>query len=180
MRNVSWDSYLLLSDSRGDKKWPRMAYLDGELELMSPSSEHELIVWGVGFLVALYCVDRGLDVRACGSPTLLETFDAKGIEPDVSFSFGRKRKALPDLAIEIEWTRSAERKLDGYSELGIREVWRWRRRHIRAYQLERGQYVEKAKSRFLPELDLDLLSNVAYEHLTLNQAVRKLRRQYKN
>jgi Uma2 family endonuclease len=40
---VSWDDYERLLAMRGDHSAPRIAYLEGTVEIMSPSQTHEAI-----------------------------------------------------------------------------------------------------------------------------------------
>ena len=42
MRDVSWAVYQMLLDARGEQPRPRLAYLDGELEIMTTSQRHEV------------------------------------------------------------------------------------------------------------------------------------------
>jgi Uma2 family endonuclease len=48
---VSWERYLALGD---DRPGPRFYYLDGELEMMTTSNEHERIKKWIGDLMAVY------------------------------------------------------------------------------------------------------------------------------
>ena len=41
LSGVAWSDYQRLLDLRGDRAGPRMTYLEGVLELMSPSVGHE-------------------------------------------------------------------------------------------------------------------------------------------
>ncbi len=43
LAGLSWDDYERLLDMRGDHSAPRMAYLEGVVEIMSPSRTHEAI-----------------------------------------------------------------------------------------------------------------------------------------
>lgn len=57
---VSWDDYERLLVMRGDHSAPRIAYLDGEVEIMSPSQTHESIKSVIGRLVETYCLERDI------------------------------------------------------------------------------------------------------------------------
>lgn len=46
--DVSWETYVRLVDERGDRRVPRFAYDRGELEIMSPSTEHESVAYFLG------------------------------------------------------------------------------------------------------------------------------------
>lgn len=64
------------------------------------------------------------------------------------------RPKVPDLAIEVIWTRGGIDKLEVYRGLGVGEVWMWRKGRIDVH-LHRGDHYQlAAKSRLLPDLDL--------------------------
>jgi Uma2 family endonuclease len=54
LHNTSWNTYQRLLKERGEGRVPRFAYDRGELEIMSPSTEHESIAYYVGLLVAMF------------------------------------------------------------------------------------------------------------------------------
>jgi Uma2 family endonuclease len=43
VHNVSWETYQRLLEERGEDRVPRFVYDRGELEIMSPSAEHERV-----------------------------------------------------------------------------------------------------------------------------------------
>ena len=44
LSNVSWEDYQRLLAMRGDHSGPRFSYLEGEVEIMSPSRTYEAIL----------------------------------------------------------------------------------------------------------------------------------------
>src|SRR5687768_5589262 len=82
MHAVPWSHYEILLAVRGEAPVPRMAYLEGELELMSPSREHEIIKSRIGQLVELYGELRGIDLWPVGSWTVRNARVERGLEPD--------------------------------------------------------------------------------------------------
>src|SRR5687767_5194720 len=42
LRGLRWEDYLALLEAR-EGRWPRITFLDGEIELMAPSDGHEWI-----------------------------------------------------------------------------------------------------------------------------------------
>ena len=60
MHGLDWWQYETMLAVRGDRSVPRMAYLEGELELMSPSKTHEIIKTTIARLLEAYA---GLGVR---------------------------------------------------------------------------------------------------------------------
>lgn len=173
LHGVTWDDYERVLEIRGDKSAPRIHYLEGELEIMSPSRGHEQIKTLIGRLLEVWCIDRGIDVMAFGSWTLKERRDERGAEADECYVFGRERDR-PHLAIEVEWTRGGINKLRIYEKLGVDEVWIWRKGVIDVHVFAGGKFVRAQRSRVLPDLDLDLLASML-DRNTINEAVRDFR-----
>jgi hypothetical protein len=73
------------------------------------------------------------------------------------------RDPPPDLAIEIQLTRSALDKLGVHAAMGVPEIWLWESGALKVYWLSgEGSYVEHADSRAFPGLPLaDLLRFLA-------------------
>lgn len=65
-------------------------------------------------------------------------------------------------------------KLEIYRRLGVAEVWYWRRGELQAHALRDNQYEPVPRSRFLPDLDLDLLVSFI-DRPTTSQAIRDFR-----
>src|ERR1043165_1797163 len=104
LHNVSWNDYERMLRMRGDKAVPRLHYLEGELEIMSPSRNHEQISALIGLLLATWCMDRGIEFTALRSWTLKELKEERGAEADECYVFGTEQRDRPHLAIEVEWT----------------------------------------------------------------------------
>jgi Uma2 family endonuclease len=172
--NVSWETFERLLDETGPRRG-RFAYEGGTLEIMSPSREHEILKSNLGRLVEAYALELGIDMQVTGSTTLKLEMKQRGAEPDESYYIqnervirGRTDLVLgrdppPDLAIEIQLTRSALDKLGIYAVMGVPEVWLWEGDALKVYWLsEQGGYVEHGESRALPRLPLpDLLRFLA-------------------
>ena len=173
--NVTWEDYEFMLEMRGDKSAPRIQYLEGELEIMSPSNDHEHIKWLIGYLLGTWCVDHGIVVAPFGSWTLKEMKEERGAEPDDCFVFGREPRDRPHLAIEVEWTRGAINKLRIYERLGVDEVWIWRKGVIEVYVFAGSEFVRAQRSRLVPALDLTILASVL-DRDTLNEAVQDFRK----
>jgi hypothetical protein len=56
---VPWEFYEAQLALRGDRSAPRIAYLEGVMELMSPSKDHERIKSYIGRLIEAYALERG-------------------------------------------------------------------------------------------------------------------------
>jgi len=172
---VPWSHFEVELALRGDRSSPRMAYLQGALEIMSPSKDHERIKSYIGRLIEAYALETGLDLSPYGGWTLKNAPAEAGLEPDECYIVGSDQdKPAPDLAIEVVWTSGGIDKLEIYRRLGIGEVWFWKDDAIRVYQLAGDRFEEAEGSGLFPDLDLALLTRLL-DSPTLLQAVRALR-----
>ena len=158
LHDVSWDDYERLLTMRGDHSAPRISYLEGEVEIMSPSKTHEGIKSLIGRLVETYCLERDIPFNTYGSWTLKSQDRSRGAEPDECWVFGDTPADRPHLAIEVVWTSGRIDKLDIYRKLGVAEIWYWRQGGIQPYCLRGEQYVPVTESEVLPGLNLELLT----------------------
>jgi Uma2 family endonuclease len=174
LHGVSWKQYELFLEARGESSVPRMSFLEGELELMTPSIDHEHIKKTLARLFEAWADETETEVTGFGSWTIKLEKKMRGAEPDECYVLGSKRKSRPDLAIEVNWTSGGIDKLDIYRGLGVKEVWMWSNGAIEVFELERGAYQRRKRSALLPQMDLALLARLA---LSENQtgAVRTLR-----
>jgi len=155
---VSWKSYLDFDKKLGDDRpGPRLYFLDGELEIMSTSDEHERIKKWLGGILEVYLEQIGIEVMPRGQATMRAEMKAAGAEPDESWCLGGE-KQFPDLVLEIALTSGGINKLETYRRFEVREVWFWRSNHLEVYVLDRsGKYERSLASRLLPGLDLNVL-----------------------
>lgn len=162
LHDVPWEHFEAILALRGDKPVPRMAYLEGDLELMSPSLNHESIKKLLARMVELYAIEMGFRLCPYGSWTLKHPPARRGIEPDECYILGDPRgRVRPDLAIEVIWTSGGLDKLEIYRGLEVGEVWQWRKGVIHVFRLEGDKYIEATGSRLFPDLDLSLLARLA-------------------
>jgi Uma2 family endonuclease len=158
LRNVPWHVYVSLHDSLEVAGFGvRMTYLEGALELMSPSETHEDYKTLLARLLEAYAEESDVDLNGRGSTTFREERKERGIEPDECYSIG-PFSGRPDIAIEVVLSSPLVDKLRVYEGLGIREVWVWQRTRMVLYTLGPNGYVTVERSVVLPNLDLDLLS----------------------
>jgi Uma2 family endonuclease len=175
LHDVTWEDYERLLEIRGDHSAPRISYLEGEVEIMSPSRDHEQIKSYIGRLFEAWCMDRGIDVRPFGSWTLKKAKDERAAEADECYIFGTEPRERPQLAIEVEWTRRGIDKLEIYRKLGVDEVWYWRKGVIEIYVLTEETFTRAQRSRLFPDLDVGLLASML-DRDSLTQAVRDFRK----
>jgi Uma2 family endonuclease len=154
LHDATWEDYERLLAIRGEKSVPRISYVEGMLEIMSPSREHENIGSVIGRLVEVWCLEHGVRFSTYGSWTIKDRRHDRGAEPDECYVFGREQKDRPDLAIEVAWTSRGIDKLLIYKKLGVGEVWYWRKGQVEIYLLEGDEYSRSDASRVLPGLDV--------------------------
>lgn len=155
---LTWADYERLLAERGDRSAPRIAFLEGTVEIMSPSRGHESAKSRIGCLVEAWCLHAGVEFEVLGAWTLKDEAVGRGVEPDECYLFGDElERERPHLAIEVEWTHGGLDKLEIYRKLDVPEVWRWRGGRLRVYVLRGETYHEAPRSEALPGLDLPLL-----------------------
>ncbi len=159
LHGVDWQQYEGLLDILGDN-FPtlRMSYLEGTLEIMTNSSEHEDLKKTIGMLVEAYLQETRTRFHAGGSATFRQAAKQRGLEPDECYCFGSK-KEFPDLAIEVIIMSGLVDKLDIYQGLGVSEVWQWQSGQFSVYHLCSTGYELADTSELLPELDLTVLAS---------------------
>ena len=157
---ISWERYLHIDEVRGeDCPMPRFCYLDGELEIMTLSGEHERIKKWVSDLSGDYLLELSAVIIPRGQATMRLELKEAGAEPDESWCIGAE-KEFPDLVLEIALTSGGIRKLELYQRFAVPEVWFWQRGRLEIFALraDGGDYEQiEGKSRLLPGLDIELL-----------------------
>jgi Uma2 family endonuclease len=163
---ANWEQYEELLTRIGDSAGYRVTYLDGVLEIMSPSRRHEIGKSRLGNLLEIYFLEAEINYFPFGSTTLRQEEKSGGTEPDEAYCIGTD-KEFPDLAIEVIITSGGIKKLDVYRRLKVREVWFGQNDGFSLYHLreeipvkfgETCGYELIKKSELLPELDVEMLA----------------------
>jgi Uma2 family endonuclease len=142
----------------------RLAYLEGALEIMSPSSRHEFLKTQIARLLEMFSVERRVPLIGYGSTTFRSEARERGVEPDECYCVGRELgegDAAPDIAIEVVLTNWTVNKLSIYAGLGVGEVWLWRADQFELYVLEGEGYRALDpgdRSVLVPSLDFAVLA----------------------
>lgn len=157
LHGVSWPQFEAFLRIRGERACVRITYLEGELELMSPSWNHEGIKKCLARLLEAFAEERLLPLNGFGAWTLKRRARDSAIEPDECYCLGPRRR-VPDLAIEVIWTHPAIEKLEVYRRLGVREVWLWEAGALAVHVLGPKGYAQGERSALLPDIDLALLT----------------------
>lgn len=173
LHGLSWKELELILAIRGDQAGARVAFLRGELELMSPSRSHEGIKTTMGRMLEAWALAAGIELQGFGSWTLKDAPRECAAEPDECYIVGATLKDRPDLAIEVMWTSGGIDKLEIYRGLEVGEVWIWRDGAITVYLLQAGQYAPAERSQVLPELDLGLMASCLTQAPTQTAAVKQ-------
>ena len=156
--NIPWETYESVLAAQRDRSVPRLTYDRGQLEIMSPSAEHERLKETVTLLINIVAEEMGINAEGFGSTTFRREDLARGFEPDACFyiaSLGRiKGKTTldlrldppPDLVIEIDMTSPSLDKFSIFAQMGVPEVWRYDGSAMQIYRLENAAYVKHTES----------------------------------
>lgn len=177
LHDVPWWAYVALRDTL-EGGGTRMTYLEGSLELMSPSETHEEEKTLIARLMEAWADHNEVDLRGFGSTTYRREIERRGLEPDECYTVGPKvADAPPQIAIEVVVSSPLLDKLAVYAGLGVREVWVWTspRRELVVHRLTASRYGAHDRSELLPGLDLALLA----AHVRAGESHTALVKQYR-
>jgi Uma2 family endonuclease len=163
---VSWRFYQTFLAETADRRI-FLTYDRGNLEIMSPSGKHGQSSCLLGRLVEILTEELEIPVDDRGMTTFRREDRERGLEPDECYYIrneplvrGKDEIDLmvdppPDLAIEVEVSRSSLKKLDVYAALGFPEVWRFDGTAIHVHVLQPdGQYAIRETSANFPFLPM--------------------------
>ena len=175
LHRVPWSTYVVLRDSLDDQRSRvRLTYLEGALEIMTPSDAHEESKTILARLLEAYAEERDVDLDGHGSTTFRDEAVDRGLEPDECYTIGARR-SVPDLAIEVVCSPPRVDKLAVYRGLGVREVWIYRDGRIAVHVLGPKGYAVRARSALLPDLDIELLESFVRTDARQTPLVKKFR-----
>jgi Uma2 family endonuclease len=170
LRGINWEGYEAILRAIGDQPAVRLAYLHGDLELASPSIDYNIYKTLFGRLIETLTMEFNIPCEGFGSATWKEALAEVGLEPDECYYIANSEKVAgranidltidppPDLAIEIEISRSAIHKLEIYASLGVSEVWRFDGETLTVDVLQADRtYQSQSSSPSFPFLSLDRL-----------------------
>ncbi len=160
---ITWEQFEAIEQSFADVPGVKFVYLDGVLEIMTVSPEHEDVKSTLALLVEAYMRAKQLRFYKRGGPTLGDRSLGFRGEPDESYNLGNK-KPQPDLILEVVITSGGVDKLVGDQRLGVPEVWFWEDGGLAVHHLRAGGYERLNYTALLPELPLDLLCRYVTYH----------------
>jgi Uma2 family endonuclease len=172
---IGWEGHLALDEALGhDRPGPRFYYLDGDLEIMSTSDEHERIKEWIGSCLDIFFQEKEVRNMPRGQATM-RLVERTGAEPDKSWCIGEEKR-YPDIVLEIALTSGGLPKREIYRRFAVPEVWIWRRGHLEIHCLrpDASGYDRASESRLLPQLPVTALEAAVAERdwLTATRAFR--------
>ncbi|MBW4441479.1 MAG: Uma2 family endonuclease [Plectolyngbya sp. WJT66-NPBG17] len=163
IHDLTWEQFEELDRSLECFAGVKLAYLDGNAEIMPISPEHEDFKSTLVRLLEAFMDEKDVRYYKRGSPSLGNKELGARNEPDESYNFDAP-KASPDLVIEVVKTSGGINKLEGYRRLGVKEVWFWEDGVLAFYELQSDGYQKVAKSNLLPNLPIDIFCRYIVYH----------------
>ncbi len=163
VRQSSWQTYQAVLQAFADSP-VRVTFDRGALELMSPSGPHERLKKLLDRLISAAAEELEIPLRSQGSTTFSREELNRGLEPDECYYIEhepdvRDRDDVgsddppPDLAVEVEMSRTALDRMGIYADLGVPEVWRLSGTDLVMLRLDvSGNYQEVDRSEIFPEI----------------------------
>jgi len=181
LHGVRWSTYEALLEDMGDRHI-RLTYDDGSLEIMTLSLRHERSKTLIGRMIEAMTEELNIPILSGGSTTFKQQLKKKGLEPDECYWVAnelsvRGRADLdlevdppPDIAVEVEVSRSALDRLGIYAALSVSEIWRSDGHQIIVEQLQDdGTYARVDRSPSFPWLPLAELGRFLGESATMDE-----------
>jgi Uma2 family endonuclease len=188
--NIGWQQFENLLQDLGENRAARVAYDDGNLEIMTPLPEHEQYKEVISDAVKDIAEELDLDYESLGSTTWKRERKMAGIEADNCFYFqneplvrGRldldlQKDPPPDLALEIDVSNKSLNRFPIYARLGVPEIWCYDSGELKIYLLQPGEYVESEKSLVFPSLKIRDLPKLIEQNRAGRRAIRKAVREW--
>ncbi len=169
LRGQTWQDYQrALADRERSGRRYRITYDRGVLEIMTVGAPHERWKSRLANLVELFMMERAIPFECLGNWTFQREDLDRGLEPDLCYYVqheaqvrGRNdlnldRDPPPDLAIEVESSRTVLNRIGIYEALGVPEIWRFDGEALTVLvRGPDGRYAPAPASRALPTLTLD-------------------------
>jgi Uma2 family endonuclease len=172
-RDADWKMYQDMLEALGDRPI-RLTYDRGRLELMTLSHGHERSSELVGQFVQVLTDELDMPKQSGGSATFNREDLDRGLEPDKCCYLENEPRVRdkdeidltidppPDLAIEVDVSRSSLNRMGIYAAFRVPEVWLNDGKTLEVHQLTDGHYVRSERSRYFPFLPLSEV--VAFLH----------------
>lgn len=186
LEDVAWEAYIAIGNVLTDRPALRLTYDRGRLELMTTSPRHERYKYWLGRFLDTIAEELSTPIVPGGSMTFQRKELERGFEMDECYWIANElavREKLtwdpaidppPDVAIEIELSRSVLNRLSILAAFKVPEVWCYDGTELRlrvlqadgSYQLSDHSVAfpdipVKELVRFLPPAESDFLKALA-------------------
>lgn len=154
----TWEQFKYIQKGLEGHPGVRLSFYAGIVEVFMPGQLHEIFRTIIGSLLEAFFFEWNIRIIPTGSVTQ-EQEGVASVEADESYCFG-EAKPIPDLSIEVIFTRDSAPKLKRYQALGVPEVWLWEDGLLTLHRLRENGYTRIYRSQIpeLANLDIELLS----------------------
>ena len=178
--NVAWETYVDLCENARNPRG-RLTYDQGELEIMSPSYLHENAGRLIGRMIEMYTFHHKIEIHSSKSTTFKRHKKLKGFEADESYFISHASAMQgvseinleihppPDLAIEVDISRSSHLKMRVFAGLGVSEVWRYDGEKLTVHRMFGDGYELSPSSVELPGFPLGLANELLVRRSELSE-----------
>ena len=181
LSGISWTQYTTISDTLAGRHL-RITFDRGTLEIMTLSFLHERLAYLLGRFIDAVTEEMNIAMTSGRSTTCRREDLDRGLEPDNCYWLAHEAQVRhrdridlrtdppPDLAVEVEVSRTVLDRLTVYAALGVPEVWRFDGQTLRVLlRGTDGEYHESALSRALPFLPVAELLRFATMRQTMDE-----------
>jgi Uma2 family endonuclease len=140
---VPWAVYTGLVELRDEaRSGLRITFDQGRIEIVSPKYRHEKPVLRLALIISSLAAEFGLKLVSARTTTLQQEQTERGLEPDDCFYIANAQAILgledidlaihppPDIAIEVDVSRSSVSKEAIYASMRVPELWRHDQREV--------------------------------------------------
>ncbi len=165
LENIRWSTYQALLRDLGDRPI-HLTYDQGRLEIVTLSAQHEILKTLFGRFIEMLTLELNIPIKSLGSTAIARKDLKRGLEPDECYYIAReplvrgrmkisfRKDPPPDLAVEVDISRSSVSRQQVYAALGVPEMWRYdgalKVLHLQA----NGEYVVRDRSLSFPFLPM--------------------------
>jgi Uma2 family endonuclease len=171
LEDVSWETYERLLQECQRQPGLRLTYDDGRLQIMTVSLGHEGYAYLLGRFIDVLTEELNIPINSGRTVTCKRKRLRKGLEPDNCYWIAHEEAMRgkqdydpatdppPDLAIEVEVSRSAIDRMAIYAALRVPEIWRFNGQELSVLLLTRtGKYASRKRSHSFPFLPMHQLA----------------------
>jgi Uma2 family endonuclease len=159
---ISYATYEALITEIEHRRRLRVTYNHGEMEIKSPTQDHERAKTLIGRMIEVLTEELGISIMSCGSTTFKDQLLDCGLEPDECYYVQHEAEVRgrtvklgvdppPDLVVEVDLTTSVIDRFPIYATLGFPEIWQYVDREIVIHVLQHERkYATAIESTALP------------------------------